>query len=108
MTEASGVRDRVAKLFSRGMSIEVPSVDTDLFDTGVLDSLAFVELLLQLEREFGVKTCVDDLEVENFNSIARIADFVMARARIAPGAPTQPATAEFGPTSHQLDGRTHP
>jgi acyl carrier protein len=45
----------------------------------VLDSLAFVELLLQLEREFGVTTSVDDLDVETFRSIACIADFVQAR-----------------------------
>lgn len=67
-------------VFSTALHVEVPSLDTDLFETGILDSLAFVELLLQLEREFGVTTSVADLEVENFSSISRIADFVMARA----------------------------
>ena len=80
MTGPGEVRERVAKLFVDAMHLDVPSVDTDLFETGVLDSLAFVELLLQLEREFGVTTAVEDLEVDNFRSIARIAEFVMARA----------------------------
>jgi D-alanine--poly(phosphoribitol) ligase subunit 2 len=80
MTDATEVRERIVTLFSSALHVDVPSVDTDLFDAGVLDSLAFVELLLRLEREFGVTTAVEDLEVDNFKSIARIADFVMQRA----------------------------
>lgn len=80
MSDPSGLRERIAEVFSNALHLEVPSADTDLFDTGVLDSLAFVELLLQLEREFGIKTSVDDLELGNFRSIAHIADFVAARA----------------------------
>jgi acyl carrier protein len=98
MTDTSRVRERVASLFSGAMNLDVPSADTDLFDTGVLDSLAFVELLLQLEREFGVTTSVEDLEVENFTSIARIADFVMKRVAIGPGVPNPPVAVRFGTT----------
>jgi D-alanine--poly(phosphoribitol) ligase subunit 2 len=68
-------------VFSGALHLDVPAFDTDLFDTGVLDSLAFVELLLQLEREFGVTTSVDDLESDNFRSIDNIAEFVGSRTR---------------------------
>ena len=80
MSHDSRLPERIASMFSGALNLEVPSVETDLFDTGILDSLAFVELLLQLEREFGIKTSVDDLEMENFRSIARISEFVTARA----------------------------
>jgi D-alanine--poly(phosphoribitol) ligase subunit 2 len=99
MSDARRVRERVADLFSGVLNLDVPSVDTDLFDTGVLDSLAFVELLLQLEREFGVRTSVDDLEVDNFKSIARIADFVSARGAAATG-PDRPMVVEVGTKTH--------
>lgn len=72
--------DRVARIFHDVLNREVSSAETDLFETGVLDSLAFVELLLQLELECGVTTSVEDLEVDNFRTIARIAAFVGARA----------------------------
>jgi acyl carrier protein len=75
---------RIRRLFAGALHIDVPAIDTDLFETGVLDSLAFVELLLQLEREFGLVTTVADLEVENFRSIARIAEFVAERNRCGP------------------------
>lgn len=80
MSHDSRLRERVAEVFSSALNVDVASVDSDLFESGVLDSLGFVELLFHLEREFGIKTSVGDLEMENFRSIARIADFVMARA----------------------------
>jgi D-alanine--poly(phosphoribitol) ligase subunit 2 len=85
MSEPNGLHDRISRVFSDALNLDVPAVDTDLFDTGVLDSLGFVNLLLHLEREFGVTTSIDDLEIDNFRSIARIAEFVVARAAVAPG-----------------------
>ena len=79
MSYGNRLRERIASVFSGALHLDVPAFDTDLFETGVLDSLAFVELLLHLEREFGVTTSVDDLEVENFRSIDSIAEFVVAR-----------------------------
>ena len=83
MSDVNTLRERVAAIFSGALHLEVPSHDTDLFESGVLDSLAFVELLLQLEREFGVTTSVDDLDVATFRSISTIADFVQVRAEPA-------------------------
>src|SRR5436190_15508034 len=71
--------DRIGRLLASALHIDVPAAETDLFDAGVLDSLAFVELLVQLEREFGLAIAVDDIEVENFRSIARIAGFIADR-----------------------------
>jgi D-alanine--poly(phosphoribitol) ligase subunit 2 len=79
MSDSTALHDQVADVFLRSLNLEVPSADTDLFETGLLDSLAFVELLLAIERDFGVTTSVEDLVVDNFRSIARIAEFVTAR-----------------------------
>lgn len=82
MSDDNTLRERIAAIFSEVLQLDVPSHDTDLFDAGVLDSLAFVELLLQLERGFGVTTTVDDLDAASFRSIACIADFVRRRAGV--------------------------
>lgn len=76
--------ERIAAIFSGPLNVEVPDADTDLFEAGLLDSLAFVELLLRLEQEFGVTTTVDDLDADNFRSIARIAQFVAPRVTTSP------------------------
>jgi D-alanine--poly(phosphoribitol) ligase subunit 2 len=62
-------------------------VDKDLIGTGLLDSLALVELLAQLEEVFGVSISADDLELEDFRSIASIAGFVTRRAPALEAAP---------------------
>ncbi len=79
MIEHHGVHQKLTELFAKKLSLEVSSVDTDLVGTGLLDSLALVELLAQLEETFGVSISTDDLELENFRSIASIAGFVVRR-----------------------------
>jgi len=86
IANTTSVLDRITELFAHALNVDVPSAETDLFDTGVLDSLAFVELLLHLEREFGIKIAVDDLEVDNFRSLRQIAAFVTERTAARPPA----------------------
>jgi len=82
MQGATELRGRIARLFADRLNLEIPSAETDLFETGALDSMGFVELLAQLEREFRVEVALGDIEMDNFRSIARIADFVAARLRV--------------------------
>lgn len=79
MADPELLRERIARIFVTQMNLTAPSPDTDLFETGVLDSLSFVTLLAHLEEEFGLTTSLDDLEFDNFRTIARIAGFVAAR-----------------------------
>jgi len=76
MSSADTLRERITSWFASDLSLEIPSADTNLFDSGALDSLAFEQLLLLIEREFGVTMSVDDMEMDHFKSIAQIAEFV--------------------------------
>ena len=82
MSGTDDLHARIAGLFADYLNLEIPSPETDLFDTGVLDSMGFVELLVQLEREFGLRVQLGDIEIDNFRSIARIAAFVAGRLRV--------------------------
>lgn len=73
-TEA--VTDRVQRLFVETLNVEVPSPDTDLIEGGLLDSLALVELLFALEREFAVTIPLESLDIDTFRSVGRIAQFI--------------------------------
>ncbi len=79
MSDCQVIQKRLASLFSEELAVAVPSVDTDLISAGILDSLKFVELLVQLEQKFGVSISLDDLEVDHFRSIERIAKFLTSR-----------------------------
>jgi acyl carrier protein len=88
MTDPLRLRKEIAALFTEQLHVDVPWDDTDLFETGVLDSLKFVELLVQLEQQFGTRVSLDDLELDNFRSIGQIAHFIVGR-RGPPGATEQ-------------------
>lgn len=75
----SSVQVRLIALFSEIMHVEVPSVETDLFDSGILDSQRFVELLLHIEKYFNTPIDIDDFEIENFRCIEKIAALILQR-----------------------------
>jgi D-alanine--poly(phosphoribitol) ligase subunit 2 len=80
MSPAHVLRQQIFRLFAETLHRPVPSVDLDLFEAGVLDSVTFVELLLHLELDFGVRASAADLDLDRFRSISCIAEFVAERA----------------------------
>lgn len=46
--------------------------DIDLFETGLLDSMAAIELLVGIESEFGVVIAPTAVEREEMNSVNKI------------------------------------
>lgn len=76
MNHTVALEERIHQLFLDVVSINVPAPDADLIESGLLDSLAFVEILLTIEREFGVDVRLADFEIDDFRTIGRIADFV--------------------------------
>ena len=70
---------QVRNLLSEKMFMEVDSPATDLLDTGLLDSLALIQLLVQLEQKFGVRIALDEIEIEDLRSISSIAALVVRR-----------------------------
>jgi len=81
------VPDRLHRLFLERLNVEVASADTDLFETGVLDSLGFVDLLAGVEREFQIRIAVAEIDLDHFRSLAKIAAFIGGQLMgIPPGA----------------------
>ncbi len=77
-TMRSALCNEVAELFSNRLGIAIPSYETDLFDAGILDSMVFVELLLQIEAACGVKFDLSNVHIEQFRSVEKIAELVAA------------------------------
>lgn len=77
------VESRIHRIFRDGLELHV-DVDTDVIADGILDSLAFVRLLVSLEEEFGLEVNLAELDLEDFSSVSSIARLV--------GANGQPAT----------------
>jgi acyl carrier protein len=70
---------QICRVLNESLHIEIATPETDLLETGLLDSLGLVELLMRLEQGFGVKVDLEALDFGLFRSVATIAEFV-ARA----------------------------
>ena len=80
MTDSGDLKRHIRAIFVEKLNVEVSADDANLLEAGLLDSLAFVDLLLHLEQDLGVKVSVQDLDIGDFSSIDRIAGFVAARS----------------------------
>lgn len=67
---------KVRDIVRDALAVEVPGDDTDLFETGLLDSLSLVALIAEIEQSFGIELPLDDIDVERFRSVDAIASFV--------------------------------
>jgi acyl carrier protein len=76
---ATIVRD-LSALFRDKLFIELPAADTDLLDSGLLDSLQLVQLLLHVEQDLGYRIPLDEIDLDDLRSLERLARVIAARA----------------------------
>jgi acyl carrier protein len=76
MEHAPSLQAEIASLLLNNMNVEASSVHEDLIETGLLDSLKIVELLVELEQHFGMTIRFADVQIDHFRSVANMATFV--------------------------------
>lgn len=85
--------ERLGALFVESLHIEAPPPETDLFESGTIDSLQLVELLLQIERRFGVQIALESIDLDNLRTLGRIARLVAAQSDLPKDEPQPNVTA---------------
>jgi acyl carrier protein len=68
----------VQAIFADKLMRHVPSPDDDLLETGILDSMNFIDLVVNLEQRFGFRLDIVNLDIEQFRSIRTISNLVSA------------------------------
>lgn len=74
------IRAYVEENFLRSSGGGNLSNDESLLESGILDSAGIFELVVFLEKEFGVTINDEDIVVDNFENIACITRFVQSKA----------------------------
>ena len=74
----------VTAIIRDALHTEVDDPDRDLIEDSVLDSLAVVELLFEIERALNVQLALDEIEIDDFRSVRRIARFAASRTARRP------------------------
>jgi acyl carrier protein len=79
ITGRQELQAEIVRFFSDTLGKEVPSPTTDLFKTGILDSQSFIELLVHLERSLEEPIGLDNLDIDNFRCIEKMATLLSER-----------------------------
>jgi acyl carrier protein len=83
--------ERLGALFADTFHVAVPGPHADLLDDGVLDSFQFVELLVQIEKHFGLRIDIAGIDLDDLRTLDRLAGLI-ARGSAAR---SQPAGGEL-------------
>lgn len=67
-------------------SINIPDLNDDdnLFESGIVNSLFAVQLMTFLEKSFNIEVTMDDLSMDNFESINATSSFVQKKQNNQP------------------------
>ena len=99
MVESKRTSVRIMQLLRDSLSLDLPDTDTDLVDSGLIDSAGFMELFVTLEKEFSIRIERDDLDLDNFRTVDRLAAFVNKK---------RTETLDPSPRTSSPDGRREP
>ncbi len=69
-------KPKIAGFFARHLHAAEVDGDEDIFAAGLVNSLFAIQIVLFVEKEFGLRVENEDLELDNFRSINAIAGFV--------------------------------
>jgi acyl carrier protein len=83
MGELDKLRRKILEIFLECFDTRIASADVDLLEGRLVDSLKIVDLVLELEQRFGVDLVFEELEIEDFRTVSRIAERVRQTASAA-------------------------
>ncbi|MEG1002166.1 D-alanine--poly(phosphoribitol) ligase subunit DltC [Clostridium sp.] len=75
------MQDQVVEIFEEvtGCDEIREDFELDLFEAGLLDSLAIIEVLLQIEEKLGIKLQPTDLERSDMATVNNLVKFLETR-----------------------------
>lgn len=72
---------KIRKFLTRFFSQHELQDDEDIFELGFVNSLFAMQLVMFIEKDFGIQVGNDDLDIKNFSSINKIDAFVQLKSK---------------------------
>jgi acyl carrier protein len=72
MTEQE-ITARIQHIFEQAFNVSAPAPQTDIIDAALIDSVALVAFLFEIEKQFGIEMPLESLEIDEFRTIESIA-----------------------------------
>ena len=83
MFQQNQLQQGIIEIFSERFETRLGSDQTDLLETGLVDSVRIVELVLEIEQRFGVNLPFEELEIDDFRTVLRLAERISRTVRAA-------------------------
>ena len=72
------VNNQVIEILKDKLGVEEISSDDNLIEDIGADSLDIIELVMELEREFGIQILDDEID-DNFTTVGHLIDFIQEK-----------------------------
>lgn len=76
------VKVKIRAFLSRFFRKHALNDDEDIFALGFVNSLSAMQLVMFLEKEFGIRVENKDLDLSNFKTINTISEFVQSKITV--------------------------
>ena len=84
------INDYISRELVQDAALLPLSDDSSLLDSGILDSLSLLQLVVFLEERFGITVGDTDLLPQNFASVRTICAYLRTREAAVPAGPAEP------------------
>lgn len=84
LDQQTNIQAHVTSIVCKTLTIETIAFEEDLFDSGVLDSLSMVQLMVALEDEFNIRIEPEDLDFEDYRSVKSMTEMVTRLSQSTP------------------------
>lgn len=76
MNQKPLIRTSVTSIVCKTLTLETIAFEEDLVDTGLLDSLSLVQLMVALEDEFDIRIEPEDLDFDDYRSVKSMTEMI--------------------------------
>lgn len=81
-TTHNDIKDAVRRFIVGSANIAAIDDDVNLFESGIVNSLFAVQLMMFIEKTFAVQVGMEDLDIENFKSLNATTAFVLRKSAV--------------------------
>ncbi|MFI9005603.1 acyl carrier protein [Actinosynnema sp. NPDC053489] len=81
--DQGAIVERIRAFFTSALPESALEPDDDYFALGLVNSLLALELVTHVEKAFAIRVDVEDLDLDNFRTMRRIAAFVRGKLAAA-------------------------
>lgn len=84
MVKKTSIQSNVKSVVCKTLTLEKVAYEEDLIDSGLLDSLSLVQLMIALEDEFKIKIEPDDLDFDDYRSVKSMTEMITRISHLPP------------------------